>query len=191
MRVGKGLANWRKEFKTVNCSKTIGVYTKIEMAEQLYKKHGSAEARAELERDAADYAGADHGWMVALWIPEPKMRFKEAEVLVDAGSEGSRAEIITLGAWDHDNGGRGSEIVESHRSLWAMRAYADNRLTEEQREVSLRSLEGSAPDWWVGQGGSATCPPCGRTGLRKRRVAIQSCGRSGEDGGEVASGATM
>ena len=125
--------------------KNIGAFAKIEMAEHLYKQYGPSDKRAELERDAARYVKADHGWMVALWIPNPSMRFKAAKVLVDAGQDGVRAEIVPLEAWDRENGGRGFEIVESHRKLWAMRVYADRRLSKEQRAIVLARLESRLP----------------------------------------------
>ncbi|HMG00290.1 MAG TPA: hypothetical protein VK560_03515, partial [Gemmatimonadaceae bacterium] len=54
-------------------------------AADLHKAFGSAEKRAELEREAAVHAGLSADWHVILWVPGPDMRLKLAEVLVDYG----------------------------------------------------------------------------------------------------------
>lgn len=117
--------------------KQIGVYSNKAMADSLYKKCGSAAARAEVERDAASQAGVDD-WMVALWVPDPEMRFKPADVLVE---DGSPIEIFTLAAWDRDHGQKESEIIGSHRGLWAARVYVHPRLTKNQQDLVLAAVQ--------------------------------------------------
>ena len=134
----EGLARIASDLQRRKLFKPIGTYSRRAMASSLYMDFGSREARAAVEEDAATYAGAELGWMVALWIPDPAMRFKAAEVLVDDGGE---TEIVDLEAWDGERGHRGSEIIESHHGLWAVRVYADSSLTDEQRDVVLDRLQ--------------------------------------------------
>lgn len=134
----QGVAEIVQQLQSRSLYRRIGEYTKRHMAERLYERYRSPEARAEVERYAAGRAGAEHGWMVALWVPNPQMRLKPADVLVD---DGSPNEIASLEAWDRANGERGSEIIESHHRLWAMRVYVDRRLSDEQCEVILASLQ--------------------------------------------------
>ena len=115
----------------------IGVYTGSEMSEELYGRYKSPDARSKLEREAAMYAGLDAEWMVGVWVPDPEMRFKPAEVLVD---DGDGKTVVTLAKWDQANGRRGAEILESHRRLWAMRVYVDRRVSERQARVVLSML---------------------------------------------------
>ena len=134
----RGIGEIASQLQSRRLFKLAGVYRRRAKATDLYKAHGTPAARAELERDAARYAGAEHGWMVAVWIPDPNMRFKPAGVLVDDGNE---TEIVDLAAWDLENGRRGSEIIESHLGLWAVRVYVDSRLSKEQRAVVLARLQ--------------------------------------------------
>ena len=137
----QGIATIVSQLQSRKLFKPIGVYTRRAMADKLYVRYKSAEAREQVERAAANSAGADNGWMVALWVPNPEMRFKPAQVLVD---DGSPNEIFALEAWDRENGRRGSEIIESHHGLWAMRAYVDQRLLDKREEIlsNLQQLLG-------------------------------------------------
>ena len=133
----QGVAEIAARLQRRQLFKVIGVYTNRAMAGKLHARFKDPEARAQVERDAADQAGVDRGWMVALWVPNPEMRFKPAQVLVD---DGSGIEIVPLEAWDSENGKRGSEIFESHHGLWAMRVYVDRQTSKEQREMVLDRL---------------------------------------------------
>ena len=134
----QGVAEVVSLLQARNLFKQIGVYTNKAMADNLYKNYGSAEGRAEVERHAASRAGLEDDWMVALWVPDPKMRFKPADVLVD---DGSPTEIFTLAAWDRDNGQRDSELIGSHRGLWAARVYVHPQLTKQQRDLVLAAVQ--------------------------------------------------
>ena len=116
--------------------KTAGVYSKRAMAKDLYKRFGNPRDRVAAEQEAAREAGVE-AWTVALWVPNPDMRLKPAEVLVD---DGTHIEIVPLRAWDWENGRRGSEIIESHQRLWAIRAFADRSLSLDERERVLDSF---------------------------------------------------
>ena len=123
----------------------IGVYSKRPMAHELYEHleedknaNRMSENVARAEELAADSANVDHSSMVALWVPDPKMRLKPAEVLVD---DGSQIEVVELQEWDRANGQRSLEITESHRDLWAVRVYVDRRLDSNQDTLVLDSLK--------------------------------------------------
>ena len=140
--------------------KAIGVYTNRAMADKIHARVKSPDERTQIEQNAADSAGVEHGWMVALWVPNPEMRFKPAQVLVD---DGSAIEIVPLEAWDSENGKRGSEIFESHHRLWEMRVYVDRRVSKTQRDAVLDTLrEQLGISEWDGPQHSATQDGGGR-----------------------------
>ena len=115
----------------------IGAYSQNWKADDLYEKFGSREERGKLESRAAEAAGVEDDWKVAVWLPNPKMRLKPADVLVDDGSDRG---VVPLRAWDEANGRRGAEIIESHKNLWSVRVYVDRTLTSEQCERVLDEL---------------------------------------------------
>jgi HD superfamily phosphohydrolase len=82
---------------------------------RLYR--GSNERRA-LEQAAARFAGVEREWNLLVWIPEPKMRLKIAEVLVDNG-DGIRRFVDQESRGDK----RGADIYDSHRDLWAVSVF--------------------------------------------------------------------
>jgi HD superfamily phosphohydrolase len=85
------------------------------VAETLYEQYQTSEARKKLERDAAHYVGLDRRFHVVMWVPSPGMKLKVADVLVDADGE-----VMPLSRYNR----AGEEIVEAHRELWAVAAYA-------------------------------------------------------------------
>lgn len=93
----------------------------LSAAADIYKEFGSADKRRELEQDAASFAGVDPAWKVVIWLPEPTMRLKVAEVLVDSGKGVAKLDAL---------GGPSKEIVAAHRSLWATTVYVDPALNE-------------------------------------------------------------
>ena len=74
-RQWQGVAQIVSQIQRRRLFKRIGSYANRAMANNLYKSFKTAEARAEAERDAADFAGVESDWMVALWVPDPEMRF--------------------------------------------------------------------------------------------------------------------
>jgi HD superfamily phosphohydrolase len=106
------------------------------LAKEKFEKFGTAEARRRLERNAARLAGLEHGWQVVIWLPNPDMRLKVAQVLVD-NDEG----IAPLDRIEEASG----QIVEQHRELWAISVYAHRSVrdaTDERiADVLLASLK--------------------------------------------------
>jgi HD superfamily phosphohydrolase len=102
-------------------------------AAQTYRKFGSADARRQLEQDAARFAGVNPGWKLVIWLPEPTMRLKVAEVLVDSGK--GIAALDSLG-------GPSQQIVQAHRELWACTIYVEPELarTEELRVKAMLAI---------------------------------------------------
>lgn len=96
------------------------------LAQEKYEKFGAADQRRKLETEAAHRAELTHGWKVVIWLPNPNMRLKVAEVLVD--NEEGVAPLDRLS----DAGG---QIVAQHRNLWAISVYADGPL---RNDVSMR-----------------------------------------------------
>ncbi|HVX70428.1 MAG TPA: hypothetical protein VHA79_12145 [Mycobacteriales bacterium] len=88
-----------------------------------YRMFGSADERRKLEQDAARFAGVSPGWKVVIWLPEPTMRLKVAEVLVDSGT--GVAPLDSLG-------GQSQHIVQAHKALWATTVYVDPVLAREE-----------------------------------------------------------
>lgn len=87
-------------------------------AKALHKEFGRSEARRRLELRAAQFVGIK-GWEVILWIPDPRMRLKAANVLIDDGGP-----IRLLRDYDEYGPGRGKEIYSSHERLWAISVFA-------------------------------------------------------------------
>ncbi len=104
-------------------------------AARIYKTHGSPAARRRLEREAAKYAGLDHSWQVLVWIPDPDMRLKAAEVLVDDART-----VCPLVDLDNVGSNRGREIYESHKALWAVSVFVHPSVSPERRSVLLGRL---------------------------------------------------
>ena len=164
--------------------KRIGAFSQNWMADDLYAKFGSRKVRAKLESKAAAAGGVEDVWKVAVWLPNPQMRLKPADVLVDDGSD---IGVVPLRAWDEANGRRGAEIMESHKKLWAMRVYVDRTLTLEQCEKvldELRDLLGIS-EWDVRSGRGAVGEPRANVGAVVREAWESS---DEERRGAVSSG---
>jgi hypothetical protein len=121
---------YRRLFKLVGCCHNARAN-----AHQIYKAHGSPDARRRLEEGAGKYAGLDHDWKVLVWIPAPDMRLKAAEVLVDDGHKVSK--LVDL---DSAGSNRGREIYESHKALWAVSVFVHPSVSREQRAVVLARI---------------------------------------------------
>jgi HD superfamily phosphohydrolase len=94
------------------------------LAQEKYKKFGTADQRRKLETAAAHRAELSRGWKVVIWLPNPTMRLKVAEVLVD--NEEGVAPLDRVS----DSGG---QIVTQHRNLWSISVYADSPLRDDLR----------------------------------------------------------
>lgn len=85
-------------------------------AQETHAKFGSPEMRRKLEKAAADAAGVDPGWSVVIWLPDPRMRLKVAEVLVDGGEGVAPLDRVSDAS---------KEIVKQHQALWAVSVYVE------------------------------------------------------------------
>lgn len=91
---------------------------------RVFDLFGNREKRRKLEQKAAAFAGVPEE-QVVIWVPNPKMRLKVAEVLVDFG-EG----IAPFNSYSD----RGRDIYQDHEDLWAVTVFV-------HREVRERGLE--------------------------------------------------
>ena len=108
-------------------------------AADLYKAFGSAQKRADLEREAAHHAGLSADWHVILWVPGPDMRLKLAEVLVDHGK--GIAKFV-------DFSPKGSDIYQDHKHLWTISVFVHPTATARQTRAVLASLAKSMRISW-------------------------------------------
>ena len=100
------------------------------LAQLKYEKFGNPVTRRRIEQRAAKRAALDRGWKAVVWLPNPDMRLKVAEVLVQ-NEEG----VAPLDAVS-DAGGH---IVRQHRRLWAISIYAPAR-RRQRREGRDRAV---------------------------------------------------
>lgn len=112
-------------------------------AETLYKRFGNADKRRCLEQDAERYAELDcerytalHGSpKVVLWLPDPKMRLKLAEVLVAHGGT-----VDSFVEYERHGAQRGSDIYDAHSRLWALWVFIHRDVSDDDRLVVLAHL---------------------------------------------------
>jgi uncharacterized protein len=100
-------------------------------AEGIFRAYGPAKKRHELEAEACRHAKIDQDWHLVLWIPDPNMRLKLAELLVD-----DRRGISQF----KDRFRRGSEIYDEHKDLWTVSVFVHPMVTVEQTRAALASL---------------------------------------------------
>ncbi len=100
-------------------------------AEDLFKEFGSHEARRRLEEAACEHAEINDPWHVVIWIPDPKMRLKLAELLVDDGRGVAKFK---------DKSQRGSDIYEAHKQLWTISVFVHPGVTPSQTTAALAKL---------------------------------------------------
>jgi HD superfamily phosphohydrolase len=98
--------------------------------EKTYERFKDGNARRALEQGAARFAEVRPSWHVLTWIPEPKMRLKIAEVLVDSGS-GIKRFVDQETRGDR----RGADIYDAHRGLWAVSVYVHRDVKENEEQV--------------------------------------------------------
>lgn len=104
---------------------------------RIFDRFGSAEKRRELERKAAQYVEAPED-KVVIWLPNPKMRLKTAEVLVDFG-EG----IAPFNKFSS----RGEEIYRDHEELWTITVFVHESLTSHGPAILARLAELMGVEW--------------------------------------------
>lgn len=123
------------------------------IAGRIYESHGRPDGRRRLEQGAAACAELEAGWKIVLWLPEPAMHLKAADVLVDDGEM-----IAPLKDRDRVGAKRGEEIYESHEALWAISAFVHPSVKSAEDgykkiEIALaylaEKLGGVAWDHWV------------------------------------------
>jgi HD superfamily phosphohydrolase len=95
------------------------------LADRLYKKFRDPAVRRRLEVEAANFAGVTDGWHVVLWIPEPGMKLKAAEVIV-SDDRGERP-LVNSGAGAASTG---RDITELHAALWSVCVFAPQRVKD-------------------------------------------------------------
>ncbi|HMI80193.1 MAG TPA: hypothetical protein VK480_00240 [Solirubrobacterales bacterium] len=100
-------------------------------AEDLFAKFGKARARRELEKDACRHAGIVKDWHLVLWIPDPDMRLKLAELLVNDGHGIAKFK---------DKSPLGSDIYEAHKALWTVSVFVHPEVSTEQARSALAKL---------------------------------------------------
>lgn len=100
-------------------------------ADGLYEEFGTSSERYRLEQAACMHAGLEHDWHVVLWIPEPKMRLKLAELLVDDGQGIAQF---------RDTFALGSDIYEAHKALWTVSVFVHPKVTVSQAQAVLAKL---------------------------------------------------
>lgn len=100
-------------------------------AEDLHKDFGSARARRELEHDACAHAQIEDDWHLVLWIPDPDMRLKLAELLVNDGQGVAKFK---------DKSQRGSDIYAAHKDLWTISVFVHPSVTISQTRAALAKL---------------------------------------------------
>jgi hypothetical protein len=91
---------------------------------RLYELFGNRSEQRTLERAAAHFAGVPEEHIV-IWLPDPKMRLKIAEVLVDFGHGVAQFD-------KHSEQAR--EIYRAHQDLWTATVFVHRKVEEEELE---------------------------------------------------------
>lgn len=91
---------------------------------RVFELFGDREVRRDLERKAAQYAGVPEE-QVVIWLPDPDMRLKIAEVLVDHGTG-----ITPFFEYSQ----RGGEIYEDHKALWTVTVFVHRQIRKSDLE---------------------------------------------------------
>jgi HD superfamily phosphohydrolase len=100
-------------------------------ADDLHARFGSHDVRRELEEKAAEHAAIAESWHVVVWIPDPRMRLKLAELLVD--DEKGVAKF-------KDKSRLGQDIYEAHRKLWTISVFVHPSVSPTQRVDVLAKM---------------------------------------------------
>jgi len=100
-------------------------------ADGLYEEFGKSSDRRKLELAAARHAGLAEDWHLVLWIPDPEMRLKLAELLVDDGKGIAQFK---------DKSKRGSDIYDAHKDLWTVSVFVHPAVSVAQTQAALAKL---------------------------------------------------
>jgi hypothetical protein len=117
---------------------------------RLYELFKSRSKQRSLERAAAHFAGVPEEHVV-IWLPDPKMRLKVAEVLVDFGHGVAPFE-------QHSE--QAHEIYKSHEDLWTATVFVHRKVKEDKLDavVLARLAELMGVEWDRHQPRSANQP---------------------------------
>lgn len=96
------------------------------ISHQVHQLFSKVDERRALERDAADFAGIQ-AQDVVIWLPNPNMRLKVAEVLVHMN--GVIAPLSEVEA-------RSSDIASQHERLWAVTVYAPQEIRKDDKAAN-------------------------------------------------------
>lgn len=107
--------------------------------EDLYERFGPAERRKELEEEACEHAGIEQDWQLVLWIPDPDMRLKLAELLVDDGKGIAKFK---------DKFEKGSDIYADHKALWTISVFVHPDVKTRKAQAALAKLGQSLGVSW-------------------------------------------
>ncbi|HVO53736.1 MAG TPA: HD domain-containing protein [Solirubrobacterales bacterium] len=94
-------------------------------AEDLYEEFGPPQKRRELEAEACSRAKISRPWNLVIWIPDPDMRLKLAELLVNNGKGIAKFK---------DTFKHGEDIYAAHKALWNISVFVHPSVP--QRRVS-------------------------------------------------------
>lgn len=110
------------------------VGTQSAAAKELYRRYGKKPSRRRaLQDEAQRFAGMDSRTpQLLIWLPDPRMRLKQAEVLVDDGQH-----VNSFVDYERSRSRRGSDIYDAHERLWATWVFFDSSVPAEQRDEAL------------------------------------------------------
>lgn len=108
------------------------VGTKSAPAQVLFERFGNPRERRKLQDAAQRFAGMGSSPQLLIWLPDPKMRLKQAEVLVDDGRHVNR-----FVDYERVRSGRGSDIYDAHERLWAIWIFFHPAVKEQAQDEAL------------------------------------------------------
>lgn len=97
-------------------------------AESIHLAFGSSTARQALEAKVAKFLDVEP-WKIGLWIPEPGMKKKLAQVVVEDNSGACELSEYPIGS--------GRDIAESHKKLWSIDVYVHPSVRKSKEALSV------------------------------------------------------
>lgn len=102
-------------------------------AERLWDEYGKhPDERRQIEQVAAKFAGVEPAWHAVMWIPPERMRLKPALVLVD---DDTLIDTMLHREQSLHKQGRGNDIAELHRDLWALEVFVHHDVRSDETLV--------------------------------------------------------